>query len=79
VPGDSPSPFVTSGIRIGTPALTTRGMKEAEMKTIGDLIARAVDARADNAALTAIKAEVLEMARAFPLYGLPVRPTASHK
>ena len=79
VPGDPQSPFVTSGIRIGTPALTTRGMKEAEMKQIGDLIARAVDARADSAALTAIKGEVLELARAWPLYGLPARRSASHK
>jgi len=72
VPGDPQSPFVTSGIRIGTPALTTRGMKEPEMKQIGDLIARAVDARADTVALAALKAEVLELAEAFPLYGLPV-------
>ena len=79
VPGDPQSPFVTSGIRIGTPALTTRGMKEAEMKQIGDLIARAVDARADSAALTAIKGEVLELASAYPLYGLPARRTASQK
>ena len=79
VPGDPQSPFVTSGIRIGTPALTTRGMKEAEMKQIGDLIARAVDARADSAALTEIKGEVLELARAYPLYGLPARRSASHK
>jgi glycine hydroxymethyltransferase len=71
VPGDPQSPFVTSGVRIGTPALTTRGMKEAEMRRIGDMIDRAVRSRADDAALARIKAEVLELAEAFPLYGLP--------
>ncbi len=71
VPGDPQSPFVTSGIRIGTPALTTRGMREPEMRRVGDLIVRAVAARADEAALARLKAEVLELARAFPLYGLP--------
>jgi len=77
VPGDPQSPFVTSGVRIGTPALTTRGMKEAEMRRIGAMIDRAVQARADDAALARIKAEVLELAEAFPLYGLPARSVAA--
>ena len=76
VPGDPQSPFVTSGIRIGTPALTTRGMREAEMRRIGSLIARAVAGRADEAALAKVKAEVREMAEAFPLYGLPAHAAA---
>jgi glycine hydroxymethyltransferase len=72
VPGDPQSPFVTSGVRIGTPALTTRGMKEPEMRRIGALIARAIAARADETALQQLRGEVLELAAAFPLYGLPV-------
>ena len=71
VPGDPQSPFVTSGIRIGTPALTTRGMKETEMKAIGGLIARAINGRSNQAELDAVRGEVLELAGAFPLYGLP--------
>src|SRR5256884_802680 len=71
VPGDPQSPFVTSGIRIGTPALTTRGMKEAEMRTIAGLIDRAIAGRADEAALRKVKGDVLELAESFPLYGLP--------
>jgi glycine hydroxymethyltransferase len=73
VPGDPQSPFVTSGIRIGTPALTTRGMAESEMRHIGELIHRALEHRADETTLARIKAEVLELAGAFPLYGLPSR------
>jgi glycine hydroxymethyltransferase len=72
VPGDPQSPFVTSGIRIGTPALTTRGMRESEMKTVGALIDRAIAGRADDAKLARIKAEVRELSESFPLYGLPV-------
>jgi glycine hydroxymethyltransferase len=76
VPGDPQSPFVTSGVRIGTPALTTRGMAEAEMRRIGELIDRALTHRTDEAVLAKVKAEVLELALAFPLYGLPARRTA---
>jgi glycine hydroxymethyltransferase len=57
-----------SGIRIGTPALTTRGMKEGEMRTIAKWIVAALEARADAAKLAKIRAEVLEMANRFPLY-----------
>ncbi len=71
VPGDPQSPFVTSGVRIGTPALTTRGMKENEMREVGGLIHRAIEARADERELARIKGEVRELAEAFPLYGLP--------
>jgi len=68
VPFDQKSPFVTSGIRVGTPALTTRGMKEAEMRRIGDLMARVLDDTGNEAALRAVRAETLELCEAFPLY-----------
>jgi glycine hydroxymethyltransferase len=71
VPGDTQSPFVTSGIRIGTPALTTRGMREGEMRAIAGLIDRAVQARDDAKRLEQLRHEVLELAEQFPLYGLP--------
>jgi glycine hydroxymethyltransferase len=68
VPFDTRSPFVTSGIRIGTPAVTTRGLKEAEMAIIADLIARALGHVNDEAALKAVAAEVGELCRKFPVY-----------
>ena len=68
IPDDPQSPFVTSGIRLGTPALTTRGMGTAEMRRIAHLIATALEQRADEGALARIKAEVGEMTDAFPLY-----------
>jgi len=77
VPGDPQSPFVTSGVRIGTPALTTRGMREGEMRTIAGLIDRAVQSRDDAPALGRLKHEVLELAEQFPLYGLPLRAVAA--
>jgi glycine hydroxymethyltransferase len=58
-----------SGIRIGTPALTTRGMKEPEMRVIAGWIAEALEHRADAAKLRQIRGRVLEMAEKFPLYG----------
>ena len=57
-----------SGIRIGTPALTTRGMKEAEMRQVGHWIADALLHRTDSALLTKIRKEVLDLCEAFPLY-----------
>jgi glycine hydroxymethyltransferase len=69
IPFDTNPPLKPSGIRIGTPALTTRGMKEPEMRTIGNWIAEALEHRTDSAALARIRAQVLELAEQFPLYG----------
>jgi glycine hydroxymethyltransferase len=68
VPGETQSPFVTSGIRIGTPAVTTRGMGEAEMRTIGGLIDEVLRAPADPGVAERAKRRVRELAGAFPLY-----------
>ena len=68
IPYDTNPPLKASGIRIGTPALTTRGMKEAEMVVIGAWIAKALEQRNDDAALDKIRHEVAELANRFPLY-----------
>jgi glycine hydroxymethyltransferase len=68
IPYDVNPPLKPSGIRIGTPALTTRGMKEAEMRTIGGWIAKALEQRNNDAALDRIRGEVAELANQFPLY-----------
>jgi glycine hydroxymethyltransferase len=68
VPFDTRSPFVTSGIRIGTPAVTTRGMKEKEMEQIGDFIVRALRHVADENALQTVAGEVGELCKKFPVY-----------
>jgi glycine hydroxymethyltransferase len=68
VPGETRSPFVTSGLRIGTPALTTRGMKEAEMEGIAAWIARILESPADEARIAAVRGEVKELCDGFPLY-----------
>ena len=68
VPGEKRSPFVTSGVRLGTAALTTRGMREAEMDLVAGLIARALAAPDDDAALGAIKKDVERLCEKFPLY-----------
>lgn len=68
IPFDKKSPAVASGIRIGTPAVTTRGMKEPEMEKIAGLINKALDCRESAAGLTKIKKEVLSLTEEFPLY-----------
>ncbi len=68
VPNETQSPFVTSGIRIGTPALTTRGMGEDEMRRIGSWMADVLDAPNDRGNLTAIRDRVREFCLSFPLY-----------
>ena len=69
VPFDPRSPFDPSGIRLGTPALTTRGMKEGEMEQIATLIDRAVSHASDDVYLNNIHNEVKEFVKAFPLPG----------
>ena len=68
VPKETQSPFVTSGVRIGTPAVTTRGMKEEDMGRIASFIDRALASPEDAQSLARIKQEVKELANAFPLY-----------
>ena len=68
IPFDANPPMKPSGIRIGTPALTTRGMKEAEMKRVGSWIVEALNKRSDAMALSRIRKQVEEFAEEFPLY-----------
>jgi len=68
IPFDTNPPLKPSGIRIGTPALTTRGMKEAEMRQVGRWISEALHNRTDAAVLEKIRTQVLELADTFPLY-----------
>jgi glycine hydroxymethyltransferase len=68
IPFDVNPPLKPSGIRIGTPALTTRGMKEAEMRQVGRWIAEALLQRTDAAVLGRIRKDVLDLCEAFPLY-----------
>jgi glycine hydroxymethyltransferase len=68
IPFDQNPPMVASGIRLGTPAVTTRGMREAEMEIIGELFTRALRTPDDDRALGMIRAEVEQLCRKFPLY-----------
>jgi len=76
IPYDANPPLKPSGIRVGTPALTTRGMKEPEMRLIAVWIAKALDQRNDDAALETIRREVAELANQFPLYAWRRAPVA---
>ena len=71
IPFDTQKPFVTSGLRVGTPAMTTRGMKEEEARTIARLITRIINER--EAAFEEVKAEVAKLCAAFPLYANDVK------
>jgi glycine hydroxymethyltransferase len=71
VPDDPRSPFVTSGVRIGTPAVTTQGMKEPEMAEIASLIAEALRHRTDQAAVASVKSKVAALCGRFPVYPNP--------
>jgi glycine hydroxymethyltransferase len=68
IPFDQNPPMVASGIRVGTPAVTSRGMREPEMDRIGEFIARVLASPDDEAALGRVKAEVEALCRKFPLY-----------
>ena len=68
IPFDTNPPMKPSGIRIGTPALTTRGMKQDEMRQIGRWIAEVLQHRTDATVLTRVRKQVLELADSFPLY-----------
>jgi glycine hydroxymethyltransferase len=68
IPNDPEKPFVTSGIRLGTPAVTTRGMGEAEMREIGSLIARTLRAHEDEAELSTITRDVVALCGRFPIH-----------
>ena len=68
IPFDQNPPMVASGVRIGTPAVTTRGMREADMAVIAELIARALKTPDDDGALGVVRAEVEALCRKFPLY-----------
>ena len=68
IPWDPEKPMTTSGIRVGTPALTTRGMGVAEMKAVAALIGRALDAPADEALLARVRGEVKDLCKQFPMY-----------
>ena len=68
IPFDTRSPFVTSGVRIGTPAVTSRGMKEPEMTQIGRWIAEVLLHRTDADVLSKVRKQVFDLCEAFPLY-----------
>jgi len=69
VPNDPRSPFVTSGLRIGTPAVTTRGFKEAEVVALAGWIADVLDDPSNEATIERTRQSVLEICRRFPVYG----------
>jgi glycine hydroxymethyltransferase len=71
VPKETQSPFVTSGVRIGTPAVTTRGMRESEMQRISEFIDRVLQAPENESVLNTVRGEVRDLANAFPLYPVP--------
>jgi glycine hydroxymethyltransferase len=72
IPFDTKSPLVTSGVRLGTPAVTTRGMKETEMEQIASFIDEVIKNKSDLEKLSKIKAKVKEFAGRFAIYGGPL-------
>jgi glycine hydroxymethyltransferase len=78
IPFDQNKPFVASGLRIGTPAVTTRGMKEPEMRTIGRLIAEVIHAPESEEVRNKVKREIADLTAQFPLYPRRLKATKSH-
>jgi glycine hydroxymethyltransferase len=68
IPFDQNKPMVASGVRIGTPAVTTRGLRETDMKTIATLIARVLDSKGEAGVIDAVKSEVKQLCDRFPIY-----------
>nr|HMN58106.1 serine hydroxymethyltransferase [Ottowia sp.] len=68
IPNDPEKPMVTSGVRIGTPAMTTRGFKDDEARLTANLVADVLDAPRDEAKLAAVRAQVAELTKRFPVY-----------
>jgi glycine hydroxymethyltransferase len=68
IPYDKRSPFNPSGLRLGTPAMTTRGMKEDEMRKIAGFIARVLENANDEIVIAEVKKEVIDLSRKFPMY-----------
>ncbi|MFI5387293.1 MAG: serine hydroxymethyltransferase [Fimbriimonadales bacterium] len=69
VPFDDKSPLITSGIRLGSPAVTTRGMKEGEMRQIASLISRAIQVRDSDSSLASVRSDVIALTSRFPIHG----------
>jgi len=69
IPNDPEKPFVTSGVRLGSPAMTTRGFKEAEAELVGNLIADVLENPEDADNLARVRAQVAELTKRFPVYG----------
>ena len=69
VPNDPRPPMVTSGLRLGTPASTTRGFRQAEIEQVADFIAEVLDAEGAAAAVERVRPQVIELCRRFPVYG----------
>ena len=68
IPFETRSPFLASGVRVGTPAVTTRGLREPEMKTIAQLIARVLDSKGDAGVIAQVKKDVKAVCGRFPIY-----------
>jgi glycine hydroxymethyltransferase len=77
IPFDQNKPFVASGLRIGTPAVTTRGMKETEMQEIGRLIAEIINAPESEEVRRKVKEGVMDLTARFPLYPHRLKQTAT--
>ena len=69
IPNDPEKPFVTSGVRLGSPAMTTRGFRQAEAEQTAHLIADVLDRPRDEANIAAVRARVAELTKRFPVYG----------